>query len=213
MDENVLKFNKILLEKVSEKLKKNGFNDVWVFDNKQQAKQKIIDIVPEKTSVGLGGSMTVSELGIVDELKKKGVSIIKHEHTMSLVQRKEIWRKAFSSDFYISSPQAVTYDGKLFFIDKYGNRLSAIIFGPGRVILVAGYNKLVPDENSALWRIRNISAVKNTHRLNLKTPCTSTGYCTDCQTEERICNVVSFLLKRPSATDYSIILVNEELGY
>ncbi|MFN3966360.1 MAG: lactate utilization protein, partial [Endomicrobiia bacterium] len=201
MDENVLRFNKVLLDKVSEKLKKNGFNDVWVFDDKQQAKQKIVDIIPEKSQVGVGGSMTVVELGIIDELKNKNVSIVKHEHNMTLEQRREVWRKAIVSDFYIASPQAITYDGKMFFIDKYGNRLAAIIFGPGKVILIAGYNKLVPDENSALWRIRNIAAVKNTYRLHLKTPCTTVGYCTDCQTEDRICNVVSFLLKRPPATD------------
>jgi len=213
MDENVIKFNLILLEKVSEKLKKNGFEDVWVFENKQQAKQKIIDIIPEKSQVGLGGSMTVAELGIIEELKKKNVQIVKHELSMPLSERKNIWRRALTSDFYIASPQAITYDGKLFFIDKYGNRLTATIFGPGRVILIAGYNKLVPDEDSALWRIRNISAVKNVHRLKLKTPCSTVGYCTDCESQERICNVVSFLLRRPPATEYSIILVNEELGY
>mgnify|MGYP000291885215 CR=1 FL=1 len=214
MNENTKKFNKLILNKVAEQLNKNGFEDVSVVDTKSDAVKKVLELIPENSIVGLGGSMTVRELGLVEQLSaEKKCKILQHKSGMPIEERKTLWREVFSADFYLASPQAISYDGKIFFIDKYGNRVAAVIFGPKKVILIAGYNKLVPDLDTALWRIKNIAAVKNAIRLGLNTPCVNAGKCMDCSSGERICNVVTYLLKRPSATEYSIVLVNDELGY
>ncbi|MFH2071168.1 MAG: lactate utilization protein [Elusimicrobiota bacterium] len=212
MDENTLKYYEVLLQKTADALKKNNFEDVSIVDSKEQAKEKILKLIPANSKVGAGGSMTVRSLGVMDELKKK-CNIVQHSVGMPLEERKKIWHEATGADFYLASPQAITTDGHLFFIDKYGNRLSAIIFGPTRVVLVAGYNKVVRDLDEALWRIKNVAAVKNAIRLNVKTPCVTAGKCMDCNVPERICNVVTYLLKRPAATDYTVILIKEEAGY
>ncbi|MDI6641897.1 MAG: lactate utilization protein [Elusimicrobiota bacterium] len=215
MDESIRKFNKKLLDKVAQALNKNGFEDVSVLDTKSDAVKKILQLIPENSKVGLGGSMTIREIGLVDELSRAGKKcrILQHKPGMSIEERKTLWREVFSCDFYLASPQAITYDGKMFFVDKYGNRVAAVIFGPKKVILIAGYNKLVSNLDTALWRIKNIAAVKNAIRLAINTPCVDAGKCMDCSSDERICNVVTYFAKRPSATEYSIILVNEELGY
>lgn len=214
MDENIKKFNKLLLNKIAERLNRNGFEDVYVLDTKSDAVKKVLQLIPENSIVGIGGSMTVGELGLVEELSNgKKCKVVQHKQKMSIDERKGIWREAFSCDFYLASPQAISYDGKMFFIDKYGNRVSAVIFGPKKVILITGYNKLVPDLDTALWRIKNIAAVKNAIRLNINTSCVDAGKCMDCTSDDRICNVVTYLMKRPPATEYSIILVNDELGY
>jgi len=214
MDEHKIWYNKLMIEKTVNSLKKNGYNDIHVTDDIEQTKSLLYDIIKPGLKIGVGGSMTVKELNIVDELKKRGENkIIQHQPGTSIEERLRIWREALTADIYLASPQAVTTDGKLFFIDKYGNRVCATIFGPQKVILIAGYNKIVNDEKEALNRIRNISAVQNAHRLNIKTPCVITGKCSDCDTNDRICNVVSILYKKPSATDYIIIFVNKNLGY
>ncbi|MEW6041110.1 MAG: lactate utilization protein [Elusimicrobiota bacterium] len=212
MDENVIKYNRLQLERVKEKLIKNGFEDVRLFENHNDVKEEIIKLIPKGSTVGVGGSVTIRETGILAELEKDR-QIITHRPGTDISERKETWKKAAHSDFYLASPQAISLEGKLFFLDKYGNRLSSVIFGPTRVVLIAGYNKIVKDDAEASWRSKNVAAVKNTNRLKSKTPCIKTGECSDCSSDDRICNVYLSLWKRPPATDYTIFLVNEELGY
>lgn len=211
LDENTKIVNRVLLERVSVNLKDNKFDQVYTFESITQAREKILSIIPEESKVGMGGSVTIRQIGLAEELKNR--KIIRHEPAMSLKERKLVWREALMADFYIASPQAITIDGKMLFIDKFGNRGAAVIFGPGRVILIAGYNKIVPDLDAAMWRIRNTAAVKNANRLKLGTPCVRKGQCYDCSSEDRICNSISTLLRKPAATDYTIILINEELGF
>ena len=212
MDEHTQWYDSLILEETAVALKKNGFETIAV-DNTDSARKKILDLIPKGAKTGLGGSETINQLGVIDELKRRGNKIIKHQPQMTLEERLNVWREAFSCDYYLASPQAITTNGKMFFIDKYGNRLAAVIIGPKKVILVAGHNKIVEDDNTALWRIKNVAGVKNAHRLNCKTPCTKTGICSDCDSKDRICNVISILAKKPTTTDYLVILVKEILGY
>jgi hypothetical protein len=117
------------------------------------------------------------------------------------------------SDFYIASPQAITLDGKLIFIDGTGNRCAAITWGPRHLLIIAGVNKIVKDSEEGFYRMRNISAISNNIRLNKKNPCVKTGKCEDCSSPDRICNIVTILWKKPKIANCTVILINEELGY
>lgn len=210
-DENVRKANLKVLENVRNSLIKNRFN-CEVFENRNDAFKFIVSLIGSGKRVGLGGSMTVSELGILDEISKHN-KIFKHSHDMDSEERRKVWLNAIDSDFYLASPQAVTLDGKLIFIDGTGNRCAALTWGPRHLVIIAGVNKIVKDEQEGFWRMRNIAAIRNNIRLNKKNPCVMTGKCEDCSSADRICNIVTVIWKRPKVTDITVVLVNEELGY
>ena len=117
------------------------------------------------------------------------------------------------ADVYLAGANAVTLDGKLLFIDGTGNRTAAITFDPGRVILVIGKNKLAADENAGFHRIRTEACPLNARRLHLRTPCALTGRCTDCASEQRMCNVFLTLERCPGAHPVEVLLVDEALGF
>jgi len=211
-DENKKKLNLIILENTKKALEKNGFK-TEIFENKQEATEYILQLIGKEKNVGMGGSVTANQLELPEKLKENKNIIIKHQPQMNLEERRKIWLNALSSDFYIASPQAITMDGKLIFIDGTGNRCAAITWGPKYIILPAGINKIVKNEQEGFWRMRNISAIANNFRLNKNNPCMKTGKCEDCSSPDRICNIVTLLWKKPKVTDYSIILINEELGY
>lgn len=118
-----------------------------------------------------------------------------------------------ASDLFLSSANAVTLNGELVNIDGIGNRVNSTTFGPGKVILVAGYNKIVEDVQEGIKRIKNVAAPLNARRLNIDVPCAKVGKCVDCNSPNRICRVLVILERKPSLTDIFVILVGEELGY
>ena len=118
-----------------------------------------------------------------------------------------------SADLFLSSANAVTLKGELVNIDGIGNRVNSINFGPGKVLLVAGYNKIVEDVQGGIERIKNVSAPLNAKRLNIDVPCAKVGKCLDCNSPNRICRAIVIHERKPSLTDIFIILVGEELGY
>lgn len=212
MDDNVLWWRKKILEEAARSLKKNFF-EVFVEDKKEDIPKRILELIPETASVGIGGSASVRELKIIEMLLARKQKLIYHAPDMT---REEALRKrheALSADCYLASPQAVSVDGKLVFIDMNANRSAAVSFGPQKVILVAGFNKITFDEQSALFRAKNIAAPINAKRLNLKTPCAETGFCADCNSEQRICRVVEIMHKKPASTEVVVILCREEFGY
>lgn len=125
----------------------------------------------------------------------------------------QIRREALMTDVFLASTNALTIDGVIVNTDGIGNRVAGMIFGPKHVILVAGINKIVKDVDEAIWRIKNISTPMNAHRLGLNTPCAKVGYCVNCSSNVSICRVTTIIEYKPSKTDFTIILVNEELGY
>jgi hypothetical protein len=127
-------------------------------------------------------------------------------------ERMELFRKSFSSDFFLTSTNAITEDGKLFNVDATGNRVGAMFIGPKKTIVVSGVNKIVKDIGAAEKRVREWTAPQNAKRLNRKTPCVETGVCADCSSSGRICNIYVTLAKKPSRTEVVVILVGEKLG-
>ncbi len=212
-DDNIKIFNKKLLENLKNKLISNGFKNTEVFNDVDSAKKYVCSLIGNGKKIGVGGSQTIRSMGLLEDLKQQNNEIITHTKDMDYETRIQIWLKAQNADFYLASPQAVTYNGEIIFIDAYGNRVSACIYGPKKVILLFGYNKIAKDIESGIWRARNIAAVTNNIRLQRKNPCVSTAICEDCNSNLRICNVLTILYKKPTYTEYEILIINDVLGY
>jgi len=195
-------------------LGKNGFTAKY-FDSRNEALAYIEEIIDKFSSIGFGGSMTVlEELKLQEIALKKNKEILNHNSPeLSLQEKNEIRRKQQTCDLFITSTNALTRDGKLINIDGVGNRVSAMIFGPKKVLIVAGINKITKDIHDGIKRVREISAPMNAKRLNKKTPCVETGKCVDCNSPERICRVLTILEKKPALTDIEIIIIGENLGF
>ena len=194
-------------------LKKNGFN-VLFYETKEQAADFILNEISVNTKVGFGGSMSIKTLKISDRVKEKGGIILDHGvNNLTNEEKVEIMRKQQICDIFLCSTNAVTQSGELINVDGNGNRISAMIFGPKKVIVVVGVNKICKDEEEAYKRLEEKSSPMNNKRLNTLNPCTKTGYCVNCDSETRICRVYSIIKKKPMLTDFTILVVNEELGY
>jgi len=212
MDENILAWRRIICRKAATALEANGFK-VYITDDKNECAGQVISLIPDNAVVGAGGSMSIRELKIIESLQKRGQRLIYHTPGMTREESLSKRREALLADIYLASPQSVTLDGKLIFLDSNANRSSAVTFGPRRVILVAGFNKITPDEISGIKRAREVAAPINARRLNLKTPCVQTGLCSDCDSGDRICRVLEIIMKKPSPTEIDVVLCAEELGY
>ncbi|HUV08444.1 MAG TPA: lactate utilization protein [Spirochaetia bacterium] len=206
----------VRVEKALKALKKNGFATLLV-SSKKEATDKILEIIPEGVLVGLGGSLTVREIGLPAALTERGNRVADH---WEAVERKappeeiaKIRKLHPNSDVFVCSTNALTEEGELVNIDGAGQRVAAMIYGPGKVIVVAGVNKIVRDLDEAIDRVRDYAAPINARRLNKKTPCATGGYCTDCDSPERICNITTIIHKKPQIADITVVIVEEELGY
>lgn len=195
----------IELEKM---LTRNGFG-FKMFNNALEAKVELLSQIKKEESVGIGGSITIQEIDIYDELRNRGNDVYWH-------WRKDVENpivKAMNSDVYITSTNALTMDGKLVNMDGTGNRVGSMIFGHKDVYIIVGKNKICKDYEEARERIRNTAAPLNAKRLNLNTPCIHTGKCMDCDSPDRICKAEVILHKKPGAININIYLIDEELGY
>lgn len=189
-------------------LEKHGFL-VKIFENSEMAKEELLKEISIDESVALGGSMTLQQMGIYENLKNRGNEVIWH-------WRKDVespLQKAINTDSYITSTNAITMDGKLVNMDGTANRVAGMVFGHKNVYIIVGKNKVCKDYEEARERIKNIAAPLNAKRLNLSTPCAITGKCNDCNTPQRICRVETIIHRNPNSCQIHIYLVDEELGY
>jgi hypothetical protein len=205
-------FQEKQVERTINALKKNNFEAHFV-PNSKAALEEVMKQIPDGTTVGVGGSVTLTQTGILEALGKRNVHLIwPAQQAKNMDERQELIRKSFSSDIFLSSTNAITEDGKLFNVDAFGNRVGAMFVGPKKTIIVAGMNKIAKDLEAAEKRVKEWVAPQNIKRLNRKTPCAETGVCADCSSPDRICNVYVTLAKRPTRTGIVIILVGEKLG-
>jgi hypothetical protein len=201
-----------MLEKTARALSSNYF-DVHTFTNKESLIAAVTKHVTEGMKIGIGGSLSVRGIGLLEKFSEINVEILDHwKQGLTKEEINSIRLSQLTCDLFLSSANAITENGDIVNIDAFGNRINAMTFGPKKVIIVAGYNKIVPDVNSALDRIKRVAAPLNAKRLNLPLPCAETGYCLDCKAEARICRITSIIQRRPSGTDVSVYLINEELG-
>jgi hypothetical protein len=200
------------LETAVKHLVENGFSAEICADRESAAGRIEEEAVGART-IGFGGSVTLNELGFPGRLASKGFECLLHGLPgLSPEERVAIMRRQLTCDLFLSGTNAVTLDGKLVNVDMNGNRVNAMTFGPKKVIVVAGANKLAENVEAALRRIRSWSAPANAHRLGRKTPCAMTGECVRCASPERICRITHVLEKRPPAADIRVLLVGEALG-
>ncbi len=180
---------------------------------KKEALNKVFDLIPDSDVVSWGGSKTLVEVGIIEELKARNYTVLDRDAETDPVKKQEIARKALLSDTYLMSSNAITMDGQLYNIDGNGNRLGALVFGPKSVIIVAGMNKVVKSIEDAEARVRNYAAPMNAQRFKgLNTPCQLNGSCADCISEKSICaQMVRTRICRPEGR-IKVILVGEDLG-
>jgi L-lactate utilization protein LutB len=201
------------IEKTIESLNKKGFKAVYVKDA-QAALDYVLSVIGKDESVGVGGSITTQETGIVDALLSRGNTLYSHWIAKSKGQNaEEVRRKAMTADAYISSTNALTVAGDLINIDGTGNRTAAMIFGPNKVVVVAGKNKITSNPNTALARIKSVACPKNARRLGYDTPCARTGKCEECSGPDRMCNVVVRLQCPASGKEFHVVIIDGDFGY
>jgi len=194
-------------------LKEHGFEALYVAD-RHQAHAELLNRIPASARVGVGGSMTIREIGILAALEAQGNIIYNHwKPGLSQEEILNIRKAHLTCDIFLTSTNALTIEGELVSTDGIGNRVCAMTFGPQKVMIVAGINKLVPDIPSALQRIKNIATPQAIKEADLAVPCIQTGFCADCNSPQRACRATIILERRPMLTDILIILVGDNLGF
>jgi L-lactate utilization protein LutB len=213
MDQNTEFVTQRHIERTLENLKKNRMNGYYAVN--QEELMEILDgLCQRKSSVSVGGSMTLKEAGVLDWLRKEDFDFFdRYAEGLTPADITAIYRKSFGANYYFTSTNALTEAGELVNIDGTGNRVASMIYGPDKVIVIVGINKLVKDEAAAWERLQNFAAPANSVRLNRKTPCATTGQCSNCNSPERICASYVTIRRQMNPDRIHVILVDEHLGY
>ena len=213
MNENIKWVNEKKIEKTINNLKKNNINGYYVKDNDELI-NLIKDIAKEGEVVSVGGSMSLFESKVIELLRSGRYEFLdRYKKDLTQEDIKEIYRKSFFADTYFASANAITEDGKIFNVDGNGNRVAAILYGPDKVVLIVGVNKIVKNIEQAVARNRAISGPANANRLNLSTPCVKTGQCMECKSEERICCEYTVIKRQRNPKRMHVIFINDTLGF
>ena len=209
MEEMTKKRNALLAKKVIEGLRSRNMEADFA-ETKEEALEKALALIPEGSSISMGGSMSVHAIGLSEALKNGNYDFIDRD---AYEDKRKAMLLAYDADFFLSSCNAITEDGVMVNIDGNANRVSAIAQGPKHVLFIVGMNKVCKDVDHAMKRARNVASPINAQRFGLKTPCTQTGSCMNCKSADTIC--CQFLITRYSrhAGRIHVILVNEDLGY
>lgn len=196
-----------------EVLNKKHFKAIYC-ENGEAAAEYILRAAEDAKSIGFGGSLSVADMKLTTELAEAGKEILNHGFPdLTPEDRIEVMKRQQTCDLFLSGTNAATLDGCLINIDGLGNRVSAMIYGPKKVIVVVGRNKIVEgDFTDGIKRIKNESAPPNAMRLGKETPCAKTGFCHDCASPDRICHVTTIIDSKPSGTDLHVLVVNEDMG-
>jgi hypothetical protein len=213
MDEHQEWYNKKLGERCVASLKKHGF-DAHLVDTAEEARKLVLAMISGYATFGFGGSATTRGLGLMEELSRQGKTI--YDHLEPGLGREENLARRLSQgrcDCFLCSANAVSETGEIVNVDGVGNRTAAMTFGPKKIVIVAGINKVTPDLETALRRVWEVAGPVRARSLKMQTPCAETGVCIDCNTPQRICNVTTILHRRPILSDVSVVLVNQALGY
>lgn len=205
------------LDNVKKELEKNNF-EVFVVNSASEAKTLVLNVIIPQLNpkvISWGGSMTFGSTELVPALMDdpRFVVINPYEAGITPAESHERRRQSLLSDIFFAGSNALTEDGKLVNLDGVGNRIGGINFGPKNAVLFVGRNKLVPDVEAAMIRVKNIAAPINAMRLDKKTPCVATSFCQDCASPERICSFWTITEKSFPKHRIKVVLINEDLGF
>ena len=205
------------MEKLSDRcvqnLKTHGF-DAHFAPDISGARSLILDKIGGLSTFGVGGSDTVRRLGVIEALRESGKTVYDHwQEELPPDRDLAIRKQQLTADCFLCSANAVTAEGEIINVDGVGNRTSAMCFGPASVLIVAGVNKIVMDLETGLRRIREVAAPMRAKSLNMNTPCAETGFCSDCNSPQRICRITAILHRKPMKTDVSVVIVGQSLGF
>lgn len=216
MKQPIENFWKLRLEQMKEQLLANNFEAHVAEDSAAAVKIVTEEIIPQlgAQTASYGGSMTMKATGVLESIKENENirMLVPDDPNLSPEDKYEVRRQALLVDLYLTGTNAVTEDGHLVNLDMYGNRVAAITFGPKKVVIFVGRNKIVPDLETSMYRIKDFAAPANAMRLDCKTPCAKTSECADCKSPSRICNHWTITEKSFPKHRIAVILINEELG-
>ena len=213
MDKNVLWVNEQRILRTIKALEKNNMNGYMVASNVDLI-SKIEELISPKSKVSCGGSMTLFETGVIDHLKSGRYEFLdRYKEGLTQDEIKEIFRQSFLSDAYVTSTNAITENGEIYNVDGNGNRVAAMLYGPDKVIIVAGVNKIVPNVEEAIIRTKEYASPINAKRLNKETPCKKIGRCVECNSDNRICNEYTLIKRQIDKNRIHVIFLNDNLGY
>lgn len=208
-------YYKILADKIIDKLVLRNMEGYYAV-TKEEALQLIKEkFLTEGVSVAWGGSMTMTEMGLMEYLQSGESGCVVYDRMTANTPEEQKAMKAniVNADYFIMSTNAITMDGELVNIDGTANRVSFLCYGPDNVLIIAGMNKVATDVEDALKRVKNIASPPNAIRLHRETPCTQNGRCTDCLAEDCICSQTVITRRSSVKGRIKVILVGEELGF
>ena len=191
---------------------KNRHFDAYYCETKEQALEKALELIPENAVIGWGGAMSCQQIGLVDAVRGEAYRAIDRDKCTTPEERDKAYKDCFLADVYLTGANALSLDGQMVNIDGTGNRLAAICYGPGSILVVAGMNKVEDTLEAAVTRARTVAAPLNKQRFPNQTPCEVTGSCGDCKAEGCICNQILVTRHCRPAGRIKFILVGEDLG-
>lgn len=204
--------NSRMAKKITASLKRRHF-EAYYCPTPEEVVEQVKQLIPEGSTVSWGGSMTIRDLGVTKALKQGGYVVYDRDDVSTPEDKEAIYRQAFSTDFYLSSVNAMTEDGVLVNIDGNGNRVAAITWGPKRVIFVVSMNKVCQDIHAAMARARGTAAPINAARFDINTPCQKDGLCHDCHSPQSICNYIHIMRNSYPSGRHTVILTEAVTGY
>ncbi|MFH0856945.1 MAG: lactate utilization protein [bacterium] len=200
-------------KKIKEVFLSKNINLIFVAD-KSEACEKILNIIPENASIGYGGSATLTEIGILDKIRNGNYKLYDRSKVEKYTPEfNELNHNAQHADYFLAGSNAITRDGKIVNKDRTGNRVSSLIFGPKKVIIAVGKNKLVDNLEAALKRIETVAAPRNAKKIGVNTPCVKLGYCVDCNSPERLCCNTVIIERQVKPDRMTVVLIDEDLGF
>jgi hypothetical protein len=202
-------------------LKLRSINSIYAID-RNEAKAKILELIPQQSVVGIGDSTTMRQISVIEALKKRGTTVFdgfSREQKIPRTDGRNLLRESTLSDVFLTGTNALTVDGRLVNVDGMGNRVAGMFYGHQLSIIAVGKNKLVENLDEAFHRVRKIISPNHLRIRSVElggraryAPCIATGVCTDCRSKDRSCNIYTIIEGKPRGTNINVVIVDEDLG-
>ncbi|WP_160671875.1 lactate utilization protein [Clostridium sp. C8-1-8] len=183
------------------------------FKSLAEVKDYILNSIPPNCAVGIGHSVTLQAMDITNALVSRGNIVFDKELASTKEECNDIKRKALLTDFYISGSNAISEDGRIVNVDHSGNRVAALTFGPEKVFIVVGTNKIAANLDEAIKRVKNIACPLNAKRAGFNPPCVTLNKCVDCLSKERVCNTLSIIEGQSNPSRIKLLIIDDNFGF